>query len=386
MVVSSWVLWVVGVLERVDLDLFPDSVSDSGLSDFDAGYLSSQVSAYLEWVSSPVYVCLYGFNQSLQNYEYRWFRSRKRGDSKYARHIESRFDALARIVPETRFFGFGVHGSVESRCLYLTLTYSRSLGLRDVWRSVGSDFNGFLSRLRHLYGKLGVVRCWESQEDGFAHVHAVVLFEDHVFSGRSWRSPSGSLSYRVVGADRDSLKGSWGHGFMDICMMSSVKAGFRYIKKYLSKSVRSDGDSSSKQVKTLAMCWDSHKRSFSMSGYWGSSSHDLISPLTNSTRFTPYEACLDGSKRFLAVQKWYLMGFFVSSEVKWLGDFGVLPRADVKVLFESPYFHRNVERSFCFDAFDLSISLARLNRLEVLLSRRGVIDDCLPSADLCLVS
>ena len=341
-------------LERVDSDLFPDSVSDSGLSDFDAGYLSSQVSAYLEWVCQPTYVCLYGFNQSLQDYEYRWFRSRKRGDSKYALHVESRFDALARIVPETKFFGFGVHGSVESRCQYLTLTYARSLGLRDVWRSVGSDLNRFLSRLRHLYGKLGVVRCWESHDDGFAHVHAVVLFRDHVFSGRSWRSPAGSLSYRVVGVDRDSLKGSWVHGFMDICMMASVKAGFRYIKKYLSKSVRSDGDSSSKQVKTLAMCWDSHKRSFSMSGYWGSSSHDLISPLTNSTVFTPYLACLDGSRIFLSVREWHLMGILASDEVKWLGDSGVLSHSDVKVLLESPYFHSRAERSFFVDPLEWS--------------------------------
>lgn len=309
-----------------------------------SGYVSKAVDRYLEWLSIPFYVVLYGFNEDSQRYEFRYFRSAKRGDSRYASRVTRRFDDVASRVPSREFFKFGHHGIIHSSCLLVTLTFGRSIDLVVAWVSLGPFLNGYLSYLRRRYGKIAVLRCWESHVDGYPHIHVLILFKDWSFKGFSYRSKKkatyGKLMYAVD--SKDSIARGWSYGHVKVLAVSSVHSGFSYVGKYLRKSVRvSEGDSGSAVVKTLALCWDFHKRAYSLSGDWSLAPSDLIVPLkSNSNSGVPFWALLDGSRRYCGVVSWKLYGFYKGDSVFLSSDSGVLDVSMVNDLGYSGLLHR----------------------------------------------
>jgi len=264
-------------------------------------------SDYLEWMSRPFYVILVGWCQDKADYVYSCFRSPKRGDLLYSSRVTRQFDFVVSQIPDVEYFKYGVRGHVESSCLSVTLTFSRDLSIVDAWLSVGEDVNRFLSGLKRKYGKISHIRVWESHRDGYPHVHLLVFFSGYVFSGFS-RVSKGKLSYRVQ--EKDAVASCWNHGFVDVKAMSGSRSGVRYLSKYLSKSVSSDGDINSKSVKTLACCWAFRRRAYGLSRSWGSL--DLIMANSISNKSLSYYACLDNSKLFIGVQKWHVFGFSMS--------------------------------------------------------------------------
>jgi hypothetical protein len=304
--------------------------------------LDTVILHYQAWKALPFIVVVSGWNESTSDYDYAWFRSPKRGDWRYARRVERRFDLFSESIPEVKFFPYGVHGHIETSCLLLTLTYDRSFGCENAWRSIGKDVNLLLSDLRRKYSSkeskchIKTVHVWESHEDGFPHVHLVALFSNHVFGGFSHSvvkgSRKGKLDYLI-----DEVKvfeGYWKRGFVKVLAMSSVQSGFKYLKKYLTKSVLVS-DLDSKTVKTSACCWLFRKRSYGISRSWGSTLN-LIRPLyTNSNRKIPFWACLDGSRIHIGVQKWRLNGFYKGDHVLLKGESGLLTRRQVAELSES---------------------------------------------------
>jgi hypothetical protein len=302
------------------------------------------VSRYREWLDWIFYIICCRFNYSKGDYEYVFFRGLKRGDKRYGVIVCRRFERLARFGRDLVYFSVGSHGHVQGSGLHFVLEYdSNVVGLSEAWLRVGVDFNRFMSRIRKLFGSVSIVRVWEGHDSGYPHIHILLIFHDHVFSGYSSRR-RGRLIYRVFGSDYSMLKCCWIHGYSDVTMIDSFGGGVRYLGKYLSKSTSVDL-AGVKGVRTLAMCWIYHKRSFSISGslfcVGGEESeanraarHDEILPNGNSNSFWNSErkdsdsrnsevflvkvgTDLYGNFIFEQVDRWRLFGFCVRDSVLW---------------------------------------------------------------------
>jgi len=309
-------------------------------AEFEYGYLdvNDVVGYYGNWLSWIFYVICYRFNYSKHDYEYSAFRGLKRGDSRYSVLTCRKFQRLSRFGRNLVYFGHGSRGYVKGSGLHVVLEYdANSIDLRDAWARVGVDFNRFMSHVRKLYGKISVVRVWEAHESGYPHVHALLVFHDHVFSGYSSRRRA-HLIYRVFGADYNRLKSCWNHGFSDIELVNSFSGGIRYLSKYLVKSTSAEL-AGVKGIRGLAMCWVFHKRSFSMSGLLFHKNerartrrHDEISYNGNSN-LNSYDKNSEvlsksvgtdflGNSIVERFTRWRLFGFCISSVVLW-NDFSM---------------------------------------------------------------
>ena len=158
--------------------------------DFVSGYTSIDevTESYEEWYKWIFYILLYRFNRSVGKYDYAYFRGKKRGDPKYSYVICRKFNALKRVGKELIFFSKKAHGLVKGSALLVTLEYnSNNISISDAWQNVGVDFNRFLTRLKHKYGKISIIRVWESHESAYPHIHTLVVFHNHTFDGkRMW--------------------------------------------------------------------------------------------------------------------------------------------------------------------------------------------------------
>jgi hypothetical protein len=62
-----------------------------------------------------------------------------------------------------------------------------------LWEEVGQDFNRWISAMRRRYGKISILRSWESHEDGYPHIHCVLLFDECEFKTFFYNGSGGSL-------------------------------------------------------------------------------------------------------------------------------------------------------------------------------------------------
>jgi len=291
------------------------------------------VDYYLQWVVEPFYVIVSGWNGFKKDFQYASFASVKRGDERYARRVMHKFRNLSDEMKDKVFFTFGERdrSKIESRVVFASLTYDRKMNLEDTWRFVGKDFNRWITRLRKRFGKIDVVRCFESQVDGYCHIHAVLLFKETKLRGFRWdkfKNGHRIITYRVDNVE--PFKVAWGGGFSDVQLCHSVKGAFRYISKYLVKTVYADGEEGNPVTKTLALSWFFHKRVFSVSGDIAKVYSDLIFSLnSNSNSFVPYFLLFDGSKLECEVAKWHLYGFLKGDHVKWKKNFQLHDRSEI---------------------------------------------------------
>jgi len=306
------------------------------------------VQHYLEWVVVPFYVLIVGWNPFKGDYDYAVFQSAKRGDEKYSCKVMRRFGELKQRLEDKTFFSFGERDrkKIESSVVYATLTYKREIELEDTWRYVSSDFNKWITRLRRRFGKIDVLRCFESQEDGYCHVHAVLLLREAKFRGfrrDKFKDGKRIITYRVDQVE--PFKAGWRGGFVDVQLCNSVKGAFYYISKYLAKSVSKD-EEGGKAVKTLALSWYFRKRSFSVSGGFAEVYSDLIIDRDNSNLFVPYVLTFDGKKIECEVSKWHLYGFVKGDHVKWAKNFRKMELSEINDLEEKGLIERPERYSY----------------------------------------
>ncbi len=310
--------------------------------------LAGVVGDYLEWIKNIFYVVVYRFNYNSGKYEYGCFRSPKRGDQQYAALTLDKFAALRSALDDRVFFDRRKTGGfVSSPVLHAVLEYdANNIGLPDSWRRSGKDFNRFMSYLRRHFGKCSIVRCFESHESGYCHIHVVALFHEYMFEGKVMRNKEGKRRFRVVGESWYTLKDGWTWGYTDFELVDSVRGGVYYLAKYLSKSV-SVKEAGSKGVKGLAMCWWSRKRSFSISGDFISLYHDVIIPNSNSTqdvRIIEVGVDLLGARMFLKVTRWKLLGFILSDHVIWKKHFVVIDGSCLSDIDDSGRYFEYLEK------------------------------------------
>ncbi len=301
---------------------------------FEEGFygVDDVVSSYHVWLSRIFYVVVSRFNLSKGDYEYAMFRGLKRGDNRYGFLTCSKFWRLGRFGEDLSYFNRSSHGVVRGSGLLATLEYDANrFSLPEAWSRVGVDFNRFMSHIRKLYGRVSIVRVWESHESGYPHIHVSLTFGDYAFNGRRmWNKRKGNWVFRVIGVEFKDLKGCWSqdrYGFSDFEMVDNFSGGIRYLAKYLAKST-SAKKAGVKGIRTLAMCWIFRKRSFGFSGdlfkvdesVSGEVAPDGMYSKSNSNsdvRYLKVGIDLYGNSIFEIVERWCLFGFCVREGVKW---------------------------------------------------------------------
>ena len=280
------------------------------LLSYDNPDLAEIIGNYLDWVSYNEYMIFQG--EHIHTGEKRWkaVKCAKRGNDVYNWRLRKRF-AWIDDLPDIMFFNYRDRSKRhKTRALFVTLTYARDLRLDQAWEEIGEDYNRWVSRVKRRFGGVQIIRVWEAQQDGYPHIHAVLIFES-----REWEAFHYNGVWRVQG--KASL--GWDHGFTDVEALSSLRGGIRYVIKYLNKLhdagvdgfVNEDspegltGLVGRASVQTLALMWIFHKRAFSVSGGF----LDLIGTMRNSN--------IDDSSGFIEVDLggspvwvWRLVGFW----------------------------------------------------------------------------
>ena len=280
------------------------------LLSYDNPDLDEIIDNYLAWVSYNEYMVFQGEHIHTGEKRYKAVKCSKRGNDVYNWRLKERFNWVD-DVPDATFFHYKDRSKRhKTRALFVTLTYARNLRLDQAWEVIGEDYNRWVSRVKRRFGGVQIIRVWEAQQDGFPHIHAIMIFES-----KEWDAFHSNGVWRVQG--KASLE--WDHGFTDVEALASVRGGIRYVIKYINKLhdvgfVRWVDDDSSSGLSglvsrasdlTVALMWIFHKRAFSVSGGF----LDLIRTMRNSN--------IDGSSGFLEVDLegspvwvWHLVGFW----------------------------------------------------------------------------
>jgi hypothetical protein len=177
--------------------------------------------------------------------------------------------------------------------------------------NIGHEWNGFISALRGKYGRISVIRSWETSTRGMPHVHACLLFHDAKFTVFPYLATNDEketqLQFRIE--EKADIASYW-HSHVDVQAMSSSKKLFNYMRKYQTKTLMASD--SPKGVRTMSMLWLNRKRSFSVSGDFRRQLSDLIRTL-HISKTEIRQARLDGSLEDASV--WEFVGVFSGQEL-----------------------------------------------------------------------
>lgn len=268
--------------------------------------VSEIVEHYEEWVSEDMYMILSRWNKIENRNEVFAVKCAKRGNDVYRFRVYHRFKDLCSMADDLVFFDAKTRGAKRTRALWVTLTYdTKRCEFGDAWRNIGVEFNRFTAYVRRKFGKVSCCRVFESFENGYSHIHCILLFESTWFN--VFRDRKGHFR---VHSKKIIAKG-W-HSNIDFKAMNSLRGAFSYQKKYLLKSINFEGKDS-KVLKTLALCWVYRKRAFSVSGLFRQILHDLINTMHNSNRKLR-QVTLSGET--LIEYRYYVIGFVPADVVR----------------------------------------------------------------------
>jgi len=202
----------------------------------------------------------------------------KRGNDIYRHRVKQRFVGLSNKSEKLELFNPKDRNNDKNTCaLWTTLTYDTKLcSYKEAWEQIGIEFNAFMAHVRRNFGKVSTCRVFESFENGYPHIHCILLFQEYTF--KVFRDGKGQ--FRVH--EKDIIAQGW-HSNVDVKAMSSLAGGFAYLKKYLLKGIDFE-NADSKGLKTLALCWVYRKRAFAVSGAFRKALADLITDLHNSNK------------------------------------------------------------------------------------------------------
>jgi len=232
---------------------------------------------YLEWVNEDVYMILSQWNKDKGKNDLFAVKCAKRGNDVYRSRISRRFKGVASRAENAVFFNPKDRGSKKTRALWITLTNdTKRCSFKEAWVNIGVEFNRFTAFVRKKFGTVSCCRVFESFENGYPHIHCILLFKSTWFN--VFRDKKGQ--FRIHSKKIIAL--GW-HSNVDVKAMSSLQRGLSYQKKYLLKNIDVE-NADSKALKTLALCWAYRKRAFSVSGLFRRLLSDLITYLHNSNR------------------------------------------------------------------------------------------------------
>jgi hypothetical protein len=231
----------------------------------------------------------------------------KRGNDVYNSRIKRRFGFLRKNVNDFEFFSvndFRVDHVVKTRALWVTLTWhTRKGSIRQAWeKDVSKAWNRWISAMRKRYGRIDVLRAWETTERGYPDTHAILLFESKEWTVFPWLDKHEKLTYRIQ--EKDEIHDLWRQGFIDVQALRTMRSVVNYALKYQMKVNEGREDGRCNQ-KTLAFMWLYRKRSYAVSRRFFSVVARLDRDLHNSN---PSGIENDGTFEFLGVFSGRLLG------------------------------------------------------------------------------
>ena len=192
------------------------------------------------------------------HYIYKFVKASKRGNDVYKHLVNEKLKSLRNLY-NIQFFD---EHSADKRtsALFVTLTYDTKRCDPDTaWRNIGKDFHLFHNNLRKKYGDVEIFRTWESTDNYYPHVHALILFWDTTFTVLSHTDKDGEVSYRIPYSQKKKIAGYW-HSNIDIQAIKDTEGGIKELTKYITKDL-----CSKKGDKTNAMIWLHRKQSYALS-------------------------------------------------------------------------------------------------------------------------
>jgi hypothetical protein len=262
---------------------------------------------YTDWVSEDTYMILSKWNKEKSKNDVYAVKCSKRGNDVYHSRVKSRFVGLSHKAEKLTFFNPKDRSNEKTTsALWVTLTYDTKLrSYNEAWEQIGVEFNNFMAYIRRNFGKVSCCRVFESFENGYPHIHCILLFQESIFS--VFRDTNGQ--FRVH--EKDKIAQGW-HSNVDVKAMSSLAGGFSYLKKYLLKGIDFE-TADSKGLKTLSLCWIFRKRAFSVSGIFRKALSDLITDLHNSNKPLVQITLLG---EIIPNEKFFLLGFVAGKDIK----------------------------------------------------------------------
>jgi len=262
--------------------------------------LEKIIEAFIFWSTFVEFLVFRRENIHTYEKDYKMAKAAKRGNDVYSAKLRQRLKFIYNL-PQVEFFNFKDRSRRhKTRAIFTTLTYRRDLRLDEAWEQVGSDFNRWITRMRKEFGRIDVIRCWESQKEGYPHIHCVLVFHEAEFETYFHLDKKGKPKW-LVSRKREFEK-YWAWGFTDMFAMYSLGAGVGYVMKYVTKV--NDALLAEKRdyndVLSLALMWIYRKRAFSVS-------RDFGMFLVKNKDDRPYgQVDLEGK----TIYKWYLVGFW----------------------------------------------------------------------------
>jgi hypothetical protein len=280
--------------------------------------------SYKEWVAANTYIVLrkkvfdvYNPLRVLDE-SYIGVKACKRGNDVYARRLQERFKTLEEGCLLDTPVTVGEGRELKTRALFVTLTCdaNRGVSVIEAWKDLGKEFNKFMANVRFKYGRVSILRGWEAFNNGYPHIHALLLFHDVLFHTFEHVNKKGRRVLRVQ--SKHAFDPFW-HSFVDIEAMRTARDGYFYVQKYIKKTYGNDVYADSDMaLRTKALLWYFNKRSFAVSGEFldglSKLNHRLDSSMHNSKWLLDVGTYSDVSYQFmgvvdmpLSVRKWFLI-------------------------------------------------------------------------------
>lgn len=205
----------------------------------------------------------------------------KRGNDVYQSKVKRRFLGIADSLSSFNVFRMFTKRSGEARAFFVTLTWDVGYcKAEEAWQndsdfSVSRYYNRWISGLRRRFGKVDVVRVWDSGKQGYPHPHVLVVLRYHWLPVFAHRGQNGKATWRLEETERSLVKGNWPF-FVDVSSATSITHALGYMNKRAGCGT-AYGDLDDHGDRTLALTWAFRKRGYGISG-------DLIVKHRNSNQ------------------------------------------------------------------------------------------------------
>ena len=238
----------------------------------------------------------------------------KRGNDVYKYRVRKRFSFLSTLENKIHFdWENKALKNHKTSCLFVTLTFNSALcGIYEAWEvRVGREYNSWITNLRNKFGRIEAIRTFEGYENGYPHIHVVLLFGDVEFNTFKTMKDGRDI-WRIQ--EKAVFELGW-NSWVDVQAVKDLKGGLWYLSKHILKNqvVGSDPTSEEdlhKYYLTLALNWIFKKRSFAISGGF----LDLMNTLHKSNFSDDVQITLEGDSAYYHVV-WVFIGIFSAEKL-----------------------------------------------------------------------
>jgi hypothetical protein len=198
----------------------------------DVGFSDEYLEAYKTWVKTDEWIILEKCDEETHNpVEVVITKCAKRGNDVYMFRVKKRIKEFSKLL-NTQLSCENVRNH-KTNMVMITLTNNQKHSIPKSWKEIGKAWNRYITALRKKFGRIEVIRTWESTEAGYPHIHALLLFKQQQFS--TFQDKNGK--WRIL---RKAEFENWEYGFVDVLAVRAVVAVYYYVLKYVVKTLDED--------------------------------------------------------------------------------------------------------------------------------------------------